>query len=83
MNCINPIFDSEQYLPVKIYTKGHVDLSQFSSNAIAFCETDYPVRQSRIVNPRHSYYRCVYDKEKEASRFHFDERLGMVHHLAR
>lgn len=72
----SPICDEQQYLPIQVYVKGHVDLSQFSSNAAAFCETDYPMCQSQITNPRHSYYRCVWDKETEIARFYFDVTPG-------
>lgn len=73
---VNSICDEQQYLPIQVYVKGHVDLSLFQEKAAAFCKTDYPMSQSQIVNPRHSYYRCVWDKEAELARFYFDVTPG-------
>lgn len=70
---MNPIFDDDfwHYLPRQVYVKEHMNLALFYNNAIAFCKTDYPRHQAKIVNPRHSYYRCVPDKEN-GFRFYFD-----------
>jgi len=63
-------------LPQQVYAKGHLDISEFCRGSLEFCKREYPVPECQILNPRHSYYRNVPDKESEMCRIYFDVKPG-------